>query len=475
MATLRSIEPPPYRPAHRPVLAADPPDQRWDLLLLCVTAHILMAVGRFHQLFPALDVLRPALLTGLVGIVIYLFDRSEARRLGGLVRQPTTKYLLAFLFWMMLSLPGALVRGDSVDLVFDGFLKTVVMFLLVAGAVRGIRDVERLAIAYLVSATVYAVVVVTRFDLGAGEDWRLGRLYYYDANDLATFLVTAVPLGLYFLHAGRTVMARVLAIASLAALTVAFVYTGSRGGFIALAAMAGYIVLRYSAISFHRRAAATVLVALIVAGTASDRYWEQMGTIMSDTDYNRSDETGRMRIWRRGIGYMLQNPLFGVGPRNFQTAEGTLSELAERQQFGVGVQWNAAHNTFIQVGAELGIVGLAVFLGLLASAFRALRRSRPRERTPAARQDRRTQLTQVITASLIGFVVGAFFLSLAYAEMLYALIAMAVGLHKVAVLEGAQPAAASEQRLGSRREPAPASEFAGPPPVRTGSVHRRRA
>jgi hypothetical protein len=34
-------------------------------------------------------------------------------------------------------------------------------------------------------------------------------------------------------------------------------------------------------------------------------------------------------------------------------------------------------------------------------------------------------------ASLIGFVVGGFFLSLAYSEMLYVLVALAVGLHKV--------------------------------------------
>jgi hypothetical protein len=38
----------------------------------------------------------------------------------------------------------------------------------------------------------------------------------------------------------------------------------------------------------------------------------------------------------------------------------------------------------------------------------------------------------VLTASLIGFAVGAFFLSLAYTEMLYTLIALAVGLQKVA-------------------------------------------
>ena len=73
---------------------------------------------------------------------------------------------------------------------------------------------------------------------------------------------------------------------------------------------------------------------------------------------------------------MMANPLLGVGPGNFQTAEGTLSPLAERQQYGVGVRWNAAHNSFVQIGAELGFPGLALFVAVIVSAFVALRRGR---------------------------------------------------------------------------------------------------
>jgi O-antigen ligase len=129
---------------------------------------------------------------------------------------------------------------------------------------------------------------------------------------------------------------------------------------------------------------------------------------------------------------MLQHPVFGVGPGNFQTAEGTLSPLADRQQFGVGVRWNAAHNTYIQVGAETGVVGLLLFVAMIGSAFLALSRSRLRGPDRADSRERQTQLAQVLTASLVGFVVGAFFLSLAYTEMLYTLIALAAALQKVA-------------------------------------------
>jgi O-antigen ligase len=399
-------------------------------LLVSVAGYIATSVGRVHQLFPQLEALRPAILTGIVAIALYLADRQELRRSANLMVR-TTGCVVAFLLWMVLSVPGSLVPGNSFDVVFDGFVKTVMMYLVVTGSVRSVRDVERLAIVYLSAATVYAGVVLVRFDLGSGDAWRLGHLYYYDANDFATFAVSAMPFALYVLLGARRSVHRVLAGISLAVLTLAFVYTGSRGGFIALVSVGAFIVVRYSGIPLRWRVAAPAIVAVVVLATASDQYWRQMSTIMSDADYNRTEETGRLQIWGRGIGYMTQYPVFGVGPGNFQAAEGTLSPHAERQQFGVGVRWNAAHNTFIQVGAELGIPGLVLFLAIIAGTFGALRRAAHTRRSSGRLPSNRAQLTQALTASLIGFLVGAFFLSLAYSEMFYTLVALAIGLQKV--------------------------------------------
>ena len=285
-----------------------------------------------------------------------------------------TKFLLALLFWMTLSVTGALVPGASFELVFNNFVKTVLMFLVVAGSVRTAHDVERLTMVYLAGATVYAAVVISRFEIGAGDAWRLGRLYYYDANDFATFAVTAMPFGVYLLHTGRSLLARGVSVLALFVLTLAFVRSGSRGGFIALVAVTLFLVWRYTAIAFRWRIGVAVLVTFFVLAMASDQYWKQMNTILSDVDYNRTEESGRMQIWKRGVGYMFRHPVFGVGPGNFQAAEGTLSPFASRQEFGIGVRWNAAHNSYIQIGAELGIPGLVMFVGIIATTFGALRR-----------------------------------------------------------------------------------------------------
>jgi len=399
-------------------------DLSWDPLLVSVGAYILFAVGRVHELFPALMALKPTLLAGAIAIVLFWSDRHAERRVGPLFI-PTTRCLIAFCGWMLLSVPWALVVGNSFELAVNNFLKTFVMFFIIAGAVRGPRDVERLLWIYFLSATVYAAVVLTRFDDGG----RLGKLYYYDANDFATFAVTAIPFGLFGLRVGRSALTRGFAAAGLLLLTLAFLRTGSRGGFLALMVMGGYLLIKFKTVRIQWRLAAAGAVVVVALAAASTEYWERMGTILSDDDYNRTDESGRVQIWQRGLGYMLSFPVFGVGPNNFGTAEGTLSELATRQQFGVGVRWNAPHNSFVQVAAELGVVGIVLFIALFVTAFKALRVAGLRRRTPRGEP---ALLSQTLTASLLGFVAGAFFLTLAYSEMLFTLLALVVAWHKVA-------------------------------------------
>lgn len=63
---------------------------------------------------------------------------------------------------------------------------------------------------------------------------------------------------------------------------------------------------------------------------------------------------GRGRIWMAGLRAFGQNPLLGVGAGAFEAA------------IGIG---KVAHNTFISVLVELGIVGAALFYGLVAYTF----------------------------------------------------------------------------------------------------------
>lgn len=419
-------------PSARPTAC---PLARWDLLLACVAVYIATAVGRVHQLFPALEPLKPALVSALLAAGLLALQQRGLRNVFR-VRSATTTCALGFLLWVALSVPGALNQGVAFSMLVDYCLKTIVMFAVIAAVVRSVRDVERLALAYFAATAIYGAVVLARFQTGAGDDWRLGHLYNYDANDFATLIATAMPLGLYFVLGVRRPLLRVLAVSGLAILAVCEIRSGSRGGFLALLAVAAFVLLRFTTIPARSRVFGLAVVLAIVFGTASDRYWEQMQTVVNPhEDYNVTSETGRVQIWKRGMGYMADYPVLGVGAGNFQVAEGTLSPMARRAEYGHGVRWGAAHNSFVQVGAELGVPGLLLFVGVIVSALVALRRTARPALRAGARDVAVSGLAQSLMASLVGFIVGGFFLSLGYSDMLYTLVALAVGLHKIASVD----------------------------------------
>lgn len=408
----------------------------WDLLLVSVAIYLASGVGRIHDLFPMLAPLKPALLATVAGVGLLLLQQNGPRRIA-LLRSRVTTCLLGLVIWGALSVPFALTGGIALSFWMD-FARAILMSVVIAASVRNSRDLERLGLVYFGVTVLYTIIILSRFQLGSADDWRLGRLYFYDANDLATLIVTAMPIGLYFALAHRRLVLRLAAVVGLMLLVVALIRSGSRGGFLAFLAIAAFILVGFTTIPRRARIGGLVLILGVLSATASDRYWTQMQTIIRPhEDYNLTDDAGRVKIWKRGIGYMLDRPVSGVGMGNFQTAEGTLSTLARQGEYGRGVRWGAAHNSFVQIGAELGIPGLLLFIVLIVSLFAALRRVTRAARTDPASTDL-ARLAQSLMAALVGFVVGGFFLSLAYSDMVYTLAAFSLALTKVARMQAAR-------------------------------------
>jgi O-antigen ligase len=114
----------------------------------------------------------------------------------------------------------------------------------------------------------------------------------------------------------------------------------------------------------------------------------------------------------------------------------------------MGVKWGVAHNTYIQIGAELGVPGILFFLLFI---YATLRRLLPivygngdSARSPPGQ-------AQTLLASMAGFLIGAMFLSLAYYPMFYILAAIAMGMTKGGGAETAQRRPTPQVRHGRRQ------------------------
>jgi O-antigen ligase len=154
---------------------------------------------------------------------------------------------------------------------------------------------------------------------------------------------------------------------------------------------------------------------------APQSYWDRITTTWSSegvTDgYLKGGlETARWELWKTGMGIMMRNPILGVGAGNFAVAEG------ETHAHG---KWTAPHNSYIQIGAELGLGGLALFMFLL---YRTVRNYRDVVRL--TRRDRRLQyyyrLASGLEVSTYAYIIGALPLSQAYSEIFYFLVATSV-------------------------------------------------
>ena len=396
-------------------------------MTVAVAGYILVGVSNIQLLLPFLSPLRLGIVFAFGSAGLWIASTSRARRMTWLA-DATTKALLILLVWSAITVPFALHRGLAFTLVKDGFSRTVLLYLVIVGCVRGFRDLERLVFVHFTGIVLYAFYTLAFTSITVSTARVEHIVGNYDPNDFATFAVSGAPFALYFLSRFHKWWIRAFAAGGLALIAVGVVLSGSRGGFLALLAAGAYILFKYDSIRLRARILSVVVALVAMTAVASDDYWTRIRTIFSvEDDYNVTAEVGRSKIWRRGINYALEYPVFGVGAGNFSYAEATISPLVDRGSGQVG-RFLAPHNSFVQVFAELGFLGISVFAYLLYTAMRGLQRHAAALSTVEARA---APMGQALTASMLGLLVGIFFLSHAYSSMLYAVVALATAYAKV--------------------------------------------
>jgi O-antigen ligase len=178
----------------------------------------------------------------------------------------------------------------------------------------------------------------------------------------------------------------------------------SRSFYVAIAMMWLFGLVRFGRLDLVRYAIPAVfaLVLLLVAlpNTVRDR-------IRTLEDSGRSADgsiVARVVVNRIGVETFLENPIVGVGRRNFMNYM-----MAEK-----GVRVGVIHNAFLSAAAEQGIVGFVTFCGLVVMGWREYTRAiRTAARARLARPGtdrRRMRLRPVLLqVALLGAIIGSMF------------------------------------------------------------------
>lgn len=401
----------------------------WDPLLFCVSLTILTSLWRIQEIWPVLGTIQLPSLGFLGAAALLLLDNDPRRGLRRL-RHPIAWMIALLTLLLIATIPGSVYAEGSYNFIKRDHIKTVILAAVAAASIRSFDDLRRLAGVQVLGASLY-----TLFALHMSRDYTAGRmsdLLYYDANDFAMLVVATVPLSVFFLTMGRSGIVRFAALLALILSVFGMVKSGSRAAFLAFGSVALFLLLGYRSVPATRRVVSVVLAIGVVLAAGREDFWNRMRTLLQPSmDYNwvGREEDGRMEIWKRGIGYMLDRPILGVGVGVFDVADGLLAPQARRQQYGLGWRWAAAHNSFVQIGAEAGVFGLFLFLAVLWFAFRTTAGVAFGTRSPPPTPAQRA-LGQAMTAVLIAYCINGFFLSQAYGVLLYSTLALVIGLHR---------------------------------------------
>ncbi len=425
--------------ARRQVARSQAPHKRggWDLLLVCTAVYIATAVGRVHAFVKILVLLKPTLIFAALGIIVYVFQKNPVRSFRA-IRHPVTSTIAFIVFWATLGVATSIYKTKSVMFLYDETYKVAILFLLSAAAVRTVLDVRRLLYVYGASIVALALFAIARG--GHDDTGRLGAgRGGYDANDFGMVLVAAIPIGIYALGRARQSSTKFAAAVSLVILALTTIKTGSRGAFLGLVAVIGYSLFFLRGIKPAWRVATISAIVVLMGYAASTGYVERMQSIFApEKDYNANSLTGRVELWKRGIGYMIQNPIFGVGIANFSSAEGRNAVIESRNAQGFGTKWSPPHSAWVQAGAELGVPGLVAFVLLFFYALRALipiARLGAQPGAPLVLQEG-AALASALFGVILSLMVSITFLTQAYAYALWSALGLVVGLVKVLRLQG---------------------------------------
>ena len=187
-------------------------------------------------------------------------------------------------------------------------------------------------------------------------------------NGLAGYLNLVLPFCLAFAIGGTDLVLRALSRWCLALAGIALLLTQSRGGllaFISILLMHVYFSARDRKSRIRR--IALVLVVCLVATALAGFFFQRLGEIDDFTTVSR------LAIWAGAFTVFAQSPLLGTGFGNLRALMGGLLNLPDG--------WTGdAHNLYLELLAETGLIGFLVFSVLVGLALRtALRQLRKTE------------------------------------------------------------------------------------------------
>ena len=382
--------------------------------------YLFFYCSRIPEMVPALHfgiMLQPLLLVGMI-----MTKSTKA-----IFQSDIGRAMTWFTGWVLVCVPFAVWRGGAWDQ-FTLALQALALLFFMAAFVRTIEDVYRVILSMALAEAAVGVLSVvigggregsTRLGLGTGNDT------LSDANFLALFLVIGLPLIVFSASRKRGLLKATL-ILSLVPLLIGAAKTGSRSGLLALAIATVFFLIFASATERMALIAGGIIffvcAAVLLPPEIQQRFTTYFNASSGVSEEAAESAATRRFLLERSLKLTAEHPLLGVGPGMFM--EGEAKEALAKGQRGI---WHYTHNSYTELSSECGIIGLAFYAFAMWRSYRGL--SRIRDRYPVFMVRRAALFVQI--AVLIA-AIGAFFLSIAYGGIVYAIMGLSMAFQMAA-------------------------------------------
>ncbi|HVG20365.1 MAG TPA: O-antigen ligase family protein [Blastocatellia bacterium] len=388
---------------------------------------------RPNDLFPGLLGAFPtAKLVGVFTLIVYAASKlSRGERLT--IWPLEVKALAVIVALAVVHVPFAYSRANSFSLLADTFLKVAIVFALMVNLLDSRKRLYSILRLVVVCGT--AVAVGTVATLGGKASEAGGRIsgivsgQFGNPNDMATALNILLPITVA-LALSRKGRVRLLYFACAAIIAFGVIISFSRAGFLGLLAMGVVLLWKVG----RRNRIATALVFLLTAGifvsALPSGYADRLFTIL----HTEKDGTGSAQERRVLLGQAIElaakHVAFGVGMGNFSV---------------YSINNRAAHNSYLEISAELSLAGLMAYLTLIFAPLRTLRRIENQTAFARAPRERETYYLSVgVQAAIVAYIVCSLFSSIEYYWYLYFPVAYAVSLRRIRECELAEKSGGGE-------------------------------
>ena len=384
---------------------------------------------RPYELVPGLSSFTSmAFYTGVITLTIYFATQLALE--GNLTARPREINLVLLLgLAALLSMPLAESPADAWKTFSEMLVKTIVIFIVIVNVVRTELRLKMLLLLVLGVSIYLSISAVNDYRMGVFQvgalethDLRIaGRIrgLFQNSNDLALHLVTIIPIAVTLGISGRNPLKKLVYFGITALMVGALTVTFSRGGFIGLVAATFVLVRRLGKRNRVATTAALVFAVILFVGFAPGAFADRVSTIFNSAADLTGSSSQRTEVLKRSVWVMLRYPVFGVGIGNFVHKSPRNLET---------------HNAYTQVGAEMGLAAMIVYIMFLVHP---IRRMRLIENETDSSPDQRTfhYLAIGLQASLVGFMFSSFFGAVAYQWYIYYLVGYAVCLHRLYIMK----------------------------------------